>query len=196
MLENGAHAVASGKMAVVVTYLEMHSPAPIKDIALPEGITLRQVTPTLAWYRDVFGRVGSRDYMWYGRLKLDDAALNLILRDPDVAFFTLSKDGVDEALLELDFRQTGECELAYFGLTSPLIGTGAGRYLMNEAIRRAWAADISRFHVHTCTTDSPQALDFYIRSGFTAFKREIDIDDDPRIDGTLPKDSAPQVPII
>jgi len=196
MLQNGAHPVPAGKMAVVVTYLEMHAPAPLRNVTLPDGITLRQVTPTLDWYRNIFGRVGSDDYMWYGRMKLDDAALEAILQDPDVAFYTLSKEGRDEALLELDFRQQGECELAYFGLTAPLIGTGAGRYLMNTAISKAWEKDISRFHVHTCTTDSPQALDFYIRSGFKAFKREIDVDDDPRLNGTLPKSAAPKIPII
>jgi GNAT superfamily N-acetyltransferase len=196
MLENGTYPVPAGKMAVVVTYLEMHAPAATREVTLPEGITFRQVHPTREWYRDTFGRVGSHDYMWYGRLKLDDDALDAILQNPDVAFYTLSKDGTDEALLELDFRISGECELVYFGLTAPLIGSGAGRYLMNEAIRRAWAAPITRFHVHTCTTDSPQALDFYIRSGFTAFKREIDIDDDPRIHGTLPKDAAAKIPVI
>lgn len=196
MLENGSYAVPAGKLPVIVTYLEMHAPAARKEVTLPDGITFRQVTPTLEWYRDVFTRVGSQDWLWYGRMKLSDTDLQAILEDPKVAFFTLTKDDQDEALLELDFRQTGACELAYFGLTRALIGSGAGRYLMNEAIARAWAAEITRFHVHTCTLDSPQALDFYRRSGFTAYKREVEIDDDPRQIGVLPKDAAKTVPLI
>lgn len=196
MLADGYHAVPKGKLAVIVTHLEMHAPAPIKDVPLPEGITFRQVKPTLEWYRDVFTRVGALDWLWYGRLKMPDAELQTILDDPKVAIFTLSKDGVDEALLELDFRVDGACELAYFGITSNLIGTGAGRYLMNQAISHAWEAEINRFHVHTCTIDSPQALNFYVRSGFTAYKREVEIDDDPRLTGVLPDTAAAWVPVI
>lgn len=196
MLTDGYHDVPAGKLAMVVTYLEMHKAAPTRPVTLPDGITFRRVTPTLDWYRDVFGRVGGQDWLWYGRLKMTDAALSAILDSEDVHIYTLQKDGRDEALLELDFRQSGECELAYFGLTPALIGTGAGRYLMNEAIARAWDADITRFHVHTCTLDSPQALDFYVRSGFAAYKRSIEIDDDPRVTGILPRTAAATVPVI
>lgn len=197
MLADGYHSVPKGKLAMIVTHLEMHTPAPLKkDVSLPEGITFRHVTPTLEWYRDVFTRVGAFDWLWYGRLKMPDAELQAILDDPKVVVFTLSKDGVDEALLELDFRVEGACELAYFGLTPNLIGTGAGRYLMNQALRHAWDADISRFHVHTCTIDSPQALNFYVRSGFIPYKREVEIDDDPRLTGVLPDSAAAWVPVI
>lgn len=195
ILSNGQYDVPAGKMPVVTTYLEMRAKPTLKPVTLAEGVTFRQVKPTLEWYRDIFSRVG-RDWIWYGRATLEDAALKAILDDPATACFTLTKDGKDEALLELDFRTSGECELAYFGLTPALIGSGAGRYLMTEAISRAWAADITRFHVHTCTNDSPQALGFYVRSGFTPYKREVEIDDDPRLTGVLPRDAAPHIPII
>lgn len=196
MLENGTYRVAANKMPVIVTYLEMCARPALRDIPPPRGVTLRQITPTLDWYRDVFTRVGTHDWMWYGRLKLPQAELMTVLEDPNVVFFTLSKDGTDEALLELDFRKPGECELAYFGLTSKLIGTGAGRFLMNKAIDCAWGADITRFHLHTCTNDSPQALAFYQRSGFIPFRREVDIDDDPRATGLIPRASALAIPLI
>ncbi len=195
MLTDGLHDVPAGKVAMVVTHLEMLSPAQTRDVTLPEGITFRQVKPDLAWYRDIFDRVGA-NWLWYGRRVLDDAALGAILNDSKVAFYTLQKEGQDEALLELDFREDGACELAYFGLTDALIGTGAGRYLMTQAIHLAWAAPIKRLHVHTCTLDSAQALDFYIRSGFTPYRRQIEIDNDPRLNGALPKGAAKHVPLI
>ena len=187
--------VPAGKIAVVVTHLEMLAPAPTREVALPDGITFRQVPPDLAWYRDIFARVGA-PWLWYGRAVMDDAELAQVIRDPNVALYTLTRDGQDEALLELDFRIQGACELAYFGLTSALIGSGAGRYLMNKAINLAWAASITRFHVHTCTADSPKALEFYVRSGFTPFQREIEIGDDPRLTGLLPQDASPHAPPI
>jgi GNAT superfamily N-acetyltransferase len=196
MIENGEFDIPQGKMPVVVTYLEMRTPPATSEMTAPEGLSLRQVEPTLEWYRDVFSRVGSRDWLWYGRLKMDDDTLRTILDDPAVVLFTLEKDGRDEALLELDFRIEGACELAYFGLPPNLIGTGAGRFLMNEAIVQAWDRKIERFHVHTCTNDSRQALGFYIRSGFTPYKRTLDIDDDPRLTGVLPRDYSPAIPIL
>lgn len=196
MLTDGLHDVPQGKVAMVITHLEMHSAAPLRPAARPEGVTFRQIHPDLAEYRDIFTRVGALEWLWYGRLTMPDAELNEILDDPEVAFYTLTRNGQDEAILELDFRKDDQCELAYFGVTSNLIGTGSGRFLMNEAIRLAWAQPITRFHVHTCTIDSQQALSFYIRSGFTPYRRQIEIDDDPRLVGILPQTAAPHVPLI
>ncbi len=196
MLNDGFHDVPAGKIAMVVTHLEMRNPPPLRETHLPKGVALRQITPTLDWYRDIFHRVGAQDWLWFSRLEMSDTDLGAILQNPDVAFYTLSLDGRDEALLELDFRHPDECELAYFGLTPALIGRGAGRHLMNHAIRAAWSKPISRFHVHTCSIDSPQALAFYIRSGFVPLKRQIEVADDPRLIGMLPRDAGPGVPII
>lgn len=195
MLSDGMHDVPAGKIAFVVTHLEMTAPAPTRDLPLADGISFRQVSPDLTWYREIFARVGS-DWLWFGRKVMDDTALMSIIDDPKVALYTLSLNSQDEALLELDFREDGACELAYFGLTSDLIGTGAGRFLMDQAIKLAWAQPISRFHVHTCTADSPQALDFYIRSGFTPFRRQVEIGDDPRLIGLWPESKGRHMPLI
>ena len=196
MLGDGFHKVPPGKVATVVTHLEMKAPAPLRPAALPEGLELRQVTPDPEWYRDIFTRVGGQDWLWFGRLAMAADELQAILDDPEVTFHTLRREGRDEALLELDFRTKGECELAYFGLTPALIGAGAGRYLMNEAITMAWARPISRFHVHTCTFDSPQALPFYRRSGFAPYRQEVEIADDPRQTRLLSENAAPHVPLL
>lgn len=196
MLTDGMHGVPAGKIAMVVTYLEMTSRPVAKEVALKEGLRFRQVEADIAWYRDIFKRVGSLDWLWYGRLLLDDDALSKIISDPKVEIYTLSQDGRDAALMELDFRDDGECELSYFGLTSDLIGAGSGRYLINEAIKRAWDKPISRFHVQTCTIDSPQALAFYQRNGFAVVKQEVQIADDPRAIGVLPDTAGPRVPLI
>ncbi|MDW3182844.1 GNAT family N-acetyltransferase [Roseobacter sp.] len=196
MLEDGFHDVPAGKLAMIVTYLEMTSQTDTKDVPLPDGLSFRRVTADNAWYRDVFTRVGGTDWLWYGRLLLENDALEAILSDPKVEIYTLSRDGQDLALLELDFRKEGACELAYFGLTSDLIGTGSGRWLMNKAIHLAWEKPISRFHLRTCTIDSPQALNFYKRSGFTPVKRSVEIADDPRNLGVLPETAGPNVPLL
>ena len=195
MLSNGLHDLPPGKDPTVETHLEMTAPAPTRDRPLPEGITFEPAPTDVVWYRDIFDRVG-RPWMWFERAKMADETLSAIITDPKVSIHTLRKDGQDEALMELDFREEGACELAYFGLTPALIGTGAGRFLMDQAIQLAWAQDITRFHVHTCTFDSLQALGFYLNSGFIPYKQQIEIADDPRLSGLFPRDVARHIPIL
>ncbi|SLN20301.1 GNAT family N-acetyltransferase [Pseudooctadecabacter jejudonensis] len=188
--------VPEGQIAAVVTHLQMFErPAP-RPMGRVDATLVPHAAPDLDWYRDLFMRVGGQDWMWFSRLGMNDAELAAILHRDDVHIYSVQKDGRDEGMLELDFRVSGECELGYFGLTSAMVGTGAGRWLMEQALDLAWAQPISRFHVHTCTLDSPQALPFYVRSGFQAYARQIEVADDPRKAGVLPMDSAPQLPII
>ena len=81
-------------------------------------------------------------------------------------------------------------------MTATARGRGAGRWLMNQAVMRAWSRAIRRLWVHTCTLDHPAALDFYRRSGFRAYARRVEVADDPRLVGLLPRDVAPGIPIV
>jgi hypothetical protein len=55
---------------------------------------------------------------------------------------------------------------------------------------------VTRVWLHTCSFDHPAALAFYQRAGFRPFRRQIEIADDPRLDGTVPRSAAAHVPII
>ena len=80
--------------------------------------------------------------MWFSRLIIAEDKLAAIIGDPMVSCHALVRDGADIGLLELDFREAGACELSFFGVVPAAVGTGAGRYLMNEALSRAWAQPI------------------------------------------------------
>jgi GNAT superfamily N-acetyltransferase len=188
--------VPAGKIAAVVTSLEMLLRPALRPEPSNAAWALRQVvTPDLAWFRDLFRRVGE-PWLWSSRLEMDDAALAAIIHDPSIEVHVLMAGSQEAGLLELDFRTPHECELSFFGLTLPLVGTGAGRWLMNRAIERAWSQPIRRFWVHTCTFDHQDALAFYVRSGFRPFRLEIEYADDPRVTGLLPRSAAPHVPLI
>lgn len=197
ILSDGYADVPAGKLATVVTSLEMRArPALRSDPPAEAGFGLKRIEqPDLVWFRALFRRVGE-NYLWSSRLRMPDAALTAELLDPGMETYALTRDGEDLGLLQLDFRQPGEGELSFFGVADGLIGTGAGRWLMNRALERAWSRPIERFWVHTCTLDHPAALSFYLRSGFIAFRRQIEVADDPRLAGYLPRTAAPQVPII
>jgi GNAT superfamily N-acetyltransferase len=185
----------AGKVASIVTYLEMHRrPSAAPGPGIPER-ALERLTDDVPRYRALFARIG-HPWLWFGRSVMDDAQVLDILRHPDVEAYALVGDGVDIGLLELDFRPGDEAELLYFGLVPEITGKGIGRSLMEEAIRRAFERPIRRFFVHTCSLDHPGALPFYVKAGFRAYKRAVEIADDPRVQGFLPLTSAPQIPII
>ncbi|WP_407167270.1 GNAT family N-acetyltransferase [Bradyrhizobium sp. ORS 111] len=192
---DGYSDVPAGKIAAVVTHLEMTA-CPSRRDDPPGAWRLRRVErPALDWYRDLYRRVGE-EWLWFSRARMSDATLAVLIHTPGVEVHALSADGSDEGLLELDFREPGQCELVFFGVTSKLIGTGAGRYLMNRALELAWRNDVGRVWMHTCTFDHPSALAFYQRSGFRPFRRQIEVANDPRLDGTTPRDVARHVPVI
>jgi GNAT superfamily N-acetyltransferase len=183
------------ELAAVVTYLEMHAPPAQDDPTSP--LSLKRIkSPDPAAYRELFRLVGA-PWLWFSRLILDDAKLTAIIRHPAVELYAVVDDRHrDVGMLELDFREAGQCELAFIGLIPELSGKGHGRWLLGEAVRRAWRDDIARVHVHTCSLDHPAALSAYRRAGFTPYKRAIERFPDPRLLGILPKDCAPQIPLL
>jgi ribosomal protein S18 acetylase RimI-like enzyme len=194
-MEMSYEAVADGELAAVVTYLEMRSP-PEHDIP-PSTLSLRRVeVPQPEHYRELFRRIGA-PWLWFSRLLLDDAHLAAIIQHPKVELDSvLDEAGREVGMIELDFREPGECELSFIGLLPELSGQGHGRWLLAEAVRRAWREGVDRVHVHTCSLDHPAALSAYRRAGFTPFKRAVERFPDPRLAGILPKDCAPQIPLL
>lgn len=188
-------ALADNELAAVVTYLEMYSPARSEVPSSP--LSLKRISdPDPETYRSLFRLVGS-PWLWFSRLIMDDAKLAAIIHDPNVDLYAVvDESGRDVGILELDFREAGECELAFIGLVPGLAGKGHGRWLLAEAVSRAWRDGVSRVHVHTCSLDHPAALAAYRRAGFTPFKRAIERFADPRLLGILPKDSAAQIPLL
>lgn len=202
VLADGFASVPAGRVATIVTSLEMTArPVSPTLTPLPHGVALdRTMSPVLNWYRQLFRSVGE-DWLWFSRLRLDDAQLSAIIHDPAVhvhALTATSQGGnvVEAGILELDFRIAGQCEIAFFGLKSDFLGQGIGRDMMNAAIERAWRQPIHRLWVHTCTLDHPAALAFYRRSGFNVYRQQVEIALDPRVLGELPRTAGAHVPII
>jgi GNAT superfamily N-acetyltransferase len=195
ILGPGYAAVPPGHIATIVTSLEMlRPPRPRPPQPLPAGLVLEPLVPTDPdSYRGLFRAVGA-DWLWFSRLTMPEDALAAILADPRVEIRALRRGGRNVGMLELDFREAGTCELVFLGLTQDLIGTGLGRALMDEAIRRAWSRPIARFWVHTCTLDHPGALAFYRRSGFEPCAVHVEVAPDPRLTGALPRDCAAHIP--
>ena len=195
ILPDGRSDIPAGKVAAVITHLQMTArPAP-RPVPPGPWVLRKVATPSVDSYRELYRRVG-QEWLWIARIRMADAELSARIQSPDVEIYALVNEGRDEGLLELDFRDPGACEIVFFGVTSKLVGTGAGRWLMSRTLELAWSRPLERLWLNTCTFDHPSALAFYQRSGFHAFRRQIVILDDPRLDGTVPRRVATHVPVI
>jgi GNAT superfamily N-acetyltransferase len=192
----GLTSVPDDRIATIVTTLEMTHRPPLRPA--PES-PLKLVAwdrPDPDKYRALFCRVGA-PWLWFSRLAMDDRTLTAIIHDPAISVFAaVDRAGVEVGMIELDHREPNECEISYFGLVPELAGKGLGRWLMAEALARAWRLYTKRVWLHTCSLDHPSALNFYRAQGFVAIHRTIETFADPRITGLLPTDAAPQIPCL
>ena len=180
-------AVPPGKLKSVITYLEMRQ-APRRLRVLPPArklALLRAESPTAAFYRYLYNTVGE-PWLWCERRALDDAALKAIIHDPKVEIYVLYAGGVPAGYAELDLRRKPDIELAYLGLIPEFIGQGLGAYLLHWSVDTAWQHAPARLWTHICNFDHPRTLAVFQRAGFTPYKQEIKIIDDPRLKGLIP----------
>ena len=188
--------VRTGDVAAVVTFLEMREKTAQQEVPASPLSLKRIENPQPDAYRTLFRQIGS-PWLWFSRLVMNDAALAAIIQHPDVHLYAVVDEaGREVGMLELDFRESGEGELSFVGLIPELSGQGHGRWLLAEAVGLAWRETVVRVHVHTCTLDHPAALSAYRRAGFVPYRRAIEHFPDPRLIGLLPRDCAPQVPMI
>ncbi len=191
---DGVTDLPAGKLANVVTFLERNGPPPA--LSSRADLSVRQMTPaTVAWYRAIYRRVGE-NWLWMSRAAMNDAALAALLAEPTQVVLALEDGGKPIGLAELDFSEPETAEIVTFGVVPEATGKGCAGYLMGHTLAACAARGAIRVWLHTCTLDHPAALRFYQKQGFRAFKRAVEVSDDPRATGVLPPDAAPNVPLI
>src|SRR4051812_38067687 len=111
--------VADGHLAAVVTFLEMfEAPSEAPPTSLLSTRRIEQPEPDE--YRVLFRLVGS-PWLWFSRLIMKDEDLAAIIQHPQVEFYAVVDEvGGKAGILELDFREPGQCELAFIGLVPEL----------------------------------------------------------------------------
>ena len=191
-MSDGLIDLPRGHVGAVVTFLEMNArpaPAPVPESPLRMARWDR-VDPER--YRALFRRVGGR-WLWFSRLAMSDQAL---LERAGEVHEVLDANGDMAGMIELDFRSPGLCRILFLGLVPELAGQGHGRWLFAETMERAWVPGVAKVTVHTCSLDHPAALPSYLRAGFVARGRAFESFPDPRLTGLLPRDAAPQLPLV
>jgi GNAT superfamily N-acetyltransferase len=176
---------ADGKIATIISYLEMTQPPAGPSPAAPRGVSLQRVERcSVAFYRFLYNTVG-QDWLWYERRLLTDDELRAVLDHPAVTIHVAYRAGAPVGFFELDARQAGVVDLAYFGLLPEAIGQGIGPWLLRAALDLAWLQRPARVTVNTNTLDHPAALPTYRKAGFQPYRQVQHRFDDPRLLGII-----------
>jgi GNAT superfamily N-acetyltransferase len=184
--------IPADHLGAIVTYLEMTARPPLRPTPTSPLRLVRWPASEPAKYRLLFARVGA-PWLWYSRLTYDDARLRAEMGEVHAV---VDPAGVEVGLVELDFRTSGECLIKFLGLVPELAGKGHGGWLFAMVLALAWRPGVVRVRVNTCTLDHPAALKAYLRAGFRAVGRAFESFPDPRLSGLLPRDAAPQIPLL
>jgi GNAT superfamily N-acetyltransferase len=196
-LADGYHPIAPGKLATLVTYLEMTARPDRPARPAPAGFTLEAVP---VWpvddYKALYKEIGW-EWLWSSRLLMGDAVLAERLGRPTLLNYAPVTGGRRAGMLEMDWADPENVEITFFGLAPDIIGGGVGAWMMDRAIDLAFGAPATRrLWLHTCHLDSPQALPFYQRMGFSPYARAVEVFDDIRLTGGLDRSAGPHLPVI
>jgi GNAT superfamily N-acetyltransferase len=155
---------------VVVTYLEMHSPAELRpkwstdpQFVVREA-TVRQWPVNQFLYLYVGG-----DWSWNDKRVWSDDQWRQYVESERLRTFVAHYGGAVAGYYELERDDSGHVQIAYFGLTPPFVGRGFGGALLSDAITNAWKWDAQRVWVHTCTLDHPAAVQNYQARGMKIY---------------------------
>ena len=98
ILPDGYSDVPAGKIAAVVTHLEMTDRPALAPG--PEGTwTLRRVAhPGLDWFRGLYRRIGE-EWLWFSRIRMSDLDLAAKIHSPLVEVYALVDQGCDDRWL-------------------------------------------------------------------------------------------------
>ncbi len=196
-LPDGYHALAPGKLANLVTFLEMTERPAKPSKQPPVGFSLEAVK---SWntddFLDLYREIGW-EWLWSSRLLMSREKLQAKLAASHMRCWCPVRGGRRMGIVEMDISKPNETEISFFGLVPDAVGGGIGGWLMREAIEIAFARPgVGRLWLHTCHFDSPQALPFYMHLGFKPYARAVEVHDDARLLGQLDESAGPHVPII
>ncbi|RUX04215.1 GNAT family N-acetyltransferase [Mesorhizobium sp. M8A.F.Ca.ET.059.01.1.1] len=192
-LASGYRRIPAGKIVNAVTWMEAR--APLQGLAHPLAMT-RVTNLEPAFYRSVFLEIGA-PWLWDRAAEMSDADIAEHFADPrQHLYYGHDERGSHVGMAEFTLADSNEIEITYFGLFPSLTGRGLGKRLMAGALDQAWRLKPGRIWLHTSSIDHHSVIGFYRACGFEPFAAGFEITDDPRIKGTLPRDCAPQIPLI
>jgi GNAT superfamily N-acetyltransferase len=167
------------RTTVTRTYLELVDRHGLvrESIAPPAGAVVTRRNPVEAHrFRELYAAVGAAHH-WHDRDAWTDAEIEQRFAGERVTLWELAVSGALAGFYELERHDDGAVEIVLFGLLPEFSGRGLGKWLLVDAVERAWSLGATRVWLHTCTLDSPAALPNYMARGFRPYRSEqYDVD--------------------
>ena len=120
-----------------------------------------------------FYRQIGKDHFWRDRLLWTDNEWQKYVDNINLETGVIK---IEEELIgfyEQEFhKKKNEIELIQMGILKEYQGKKFGSFLLEYIIHEAFAKNVERLWVHTCSLDHKHALDNYLSKGFKAFKEE------------------------
>jgi ribosomal protein S18 acetylase RimI-like enzyme len=163
---------------VTTYYLELRSveefePSHVKvpDVEIREA---RIACPELG--RFLYTAVG-RNWGWTDRLSWPYTKWSAHLERPEVQTWIAYLEGVIAGYVELERQPEESTEIVCFGLLRQFMGLGIGGRLLSDTVERAFQDGARRVWLHTCSLDSPRAMENYRARGFKLFDEKTALQD-------------------
>lgn len=128
--------------------------------------------------RFLYSVVG-RDWSWTDRSSWPYAKWLDHLDRPEIEVWIAYLEGVIAGYVEIERQDETSVEIAYFGLLKQFMGRGIGGLLLSDAVERAFQSGAQRVWLHTCSLDSPKAMENYRARGFKLFDEKTELKDVP-----------------
>lgn len=122
-------------------------------------------------FRELYARVGS-EYRWHDRDGWTDTRVVERFATERVTLYEFTMEGKRAGFYELECHDDRSVEIVLFGLLAEFAGRGLGKWLLVDAVERAWSLGADRVWLHTCTLDSPAAIPNYVARGFRPYATE------------------------
>lgn len=114
-------------------------------------------------------------WKWKDKLSWTDDQWREYAHSPELRLWIGFVQGTPAGYFELHRDpQTGDVEIAYFGLAGAFVSQGLGGYFLTSALEAAWEWETSRVWVHTCSLDHPAALSNYQARGMVLYDEVIE----------------------
>lgn len=171
------------RLELITWHYEMFAPPPGPPRPAPDGLEIVHVPRIpIHFYRYLYETIG-KPWCWWERRRQSDAEIAAEVHRPDFEVHVPYVDMLPMGLVEIDKRRWPEAQLNYFGIFDEYTRRGIGGHLLDWSARRMFGAGATRYWLHTCSLDSPNAVHAYERAGFQRFDTVVSTIDDPRAPG-------------
>ena len=156
-------------------YLEISSINDLNEGNKPsDDYSLNLIDPINFQLNKFFYKNIGKKHKWVDRLIWNEQNWIDYVSSEKVKTYVLKNKDDLVGFFELIFHfEKKEVEIAYFGILEEYQNKKLGSFLLTEAIKKSFDANINRVWLHTCSLDHKNALNNYIARGMKIFKSEI-----------------------